>query len=91
MTDDQVERLMKSNLLADGDDGKQLRTQCVGARDIMGYQALWPWQEYCGRDSYIQAENASLSARGFYRLGVSALCGTAKCVQPQLIFTMFNE
>jgi hypothetical protein len=36
MTDDQVERLMKSNPVADGDDGKQFGIQCIGARDIVG-------------------------------------------------------
>ena len=36
MTDDQVERLMKSNPVADGDDGKKFGTQCIGARDVVG-------------------------------------------------------
>ena len=36
MTDDQVERLMKSNPVADGDDGKQFGTQRIGATDTVG-------------------------------------------------------
>lgn len=36
VTDGQIERLMKSNPVADGDDGKQFGTQCIGARDIVG-------------------------------------------------------
>ena len=59
MTDDQVERLMKSNPVADGDDGKQFGTQCVGTRDIVGIKLY---------NSYLQAENASLPARRFFRL-----------------------
>lgn len=66
MTDDQVERVMKGNPVADGDDSKQLETQCIGARDIV---SIKPFDS--GRGTAIVS--ASLPARGFRRLGMSAL------------------